>query len=484
MSITSAMTNALSGLAANARAAEIVSSNVANALTEGYARRELVLSAQNLGGRGAGVRVDGIARAVNQSVLNDKRLADAAASHAGLRGEFELRVEQSIGDPGESGSLGGRIAAFEAAIAHAASRPDSEARLQSVMSAAADLAGKLRGIQSEIQAARSAADARIGREVDELNAALGEVDGLNTQIVAERAAGRDASALFDQRQAIVDRIARIVPLREAARDRDQIALFTTGGAVLLDGRPAAIGFSPAGQITPDMTLGSGALSGLTVNGQPVLSTETGPLGGGSLGAALAVRDDLGPDWQAQIDAVARDLVERFESPAVDPTRAPGQAGLLTDAGLALDPMHEAGLAGRISVNAGVDPSRGGALWRLRDGLGAAGPGSPGDATLLLACADALSEGRIPASGRFVGAARSASGLAADVLSQAASERLRGEERSAYLASRQQSLASLHLENGVDTDAEMQRLLLIEEAFAANARVIQTLDDLLQQIMRL
>ena len=112
--------------------------------------------------------------------------------------------------------MGGRIAAFEAAIAPAASRPDSEARLQSVMSAAADLAGKLRGIQSEIQAARSAADARIGREVDELNAALGEVDGLNTQIVAERAAGRDASALFDQRQAIVDRIARIVPPRATA----------------------------------------------------------------------------------------------------------------------------------------------------------------------------------------------------------------------------------------------------------------------------
>lgn len=166
--------------------------------------------------------------------------------------------------------VGRRIAAFEAAIAHAASRPDSDsARLQSVMSAAARPCRKLRGIQSEIQAARSAADARIGREVDELNAALGEVHGSSTQIVAERAAGRARLALFDQRQAIVDRIAMIVPLREAARDRYH-RLFTTGGAVLLDGRPAAIKLFPAGQITPDMTLGSGALSALTVNGQPVL----------------------------------------------------------------------------------------------------------------------------------------------------------------------------------------------------------------------
>ncbi len=54
MSISSALTNALTGLTA-ARRADVVSANVANALTPGYGRREVQISAMSLGGNGAGV---------------------------------------------------------------------------------------------------------------------------------------------------------------------------------------------------------------------------------------------------------------------------------------------------------------------------------------------------------------------------------------------------------------------------------------------
>ena len=41
-----------------------------------------------------------------------------------------------------------------------------------------------------------------------------------------------------------------------------------------------------------------------------------------------------------------------------------------------------------------------------------------------------------------------------------------------------------LADGVDTDQEMQRMMLIEQAYAANARVVQTVDDMLQILMDL
>eukprot|EP00581_Thalassiosira_minuscula_P024003 CAMPEP_0184437988 /NCGR_PEP_ID=MMETSP0738-20130409/628709_1 /TAXON_ID=385413 /ORGANISM="Thalassiosira miniscula, Strain CCMP1093" /LENGTH=42 /DNA_ID= /DNA_START= /DNA_END= /DNA_ORIENTATION= len=41
MSISSALSNALTGLTASARRAEVVSSNISNAMTEGYGRRSL-----------------------------------------------------------------------------------------------------------------------------------------------------------------------------------------------------------------------------------------------------------------------------------------------------------------------------------------------------------------------------------------------------------------------------------------------------------
>ncbi len=484
MSISNAMINALSGLGAASRSADVVASNVANALTQGYARRDLQVSARTLGGVGTGVRVDGVSRFVNQAVLNDKRLADAETAAASGRSIFHLRLETAIGQMDDGRSLGGRIAALEAAFTQATSRPDSEARLQDVVTAAQGLAGTLHALQSEVQAARMEADAAIGRQVDLLNTSLANVDRLNAQIVAERASGRDPSALMDERQAIVDRIAEIVPLRELARDREQIALFTTGGAVLLEGVPVKVGFTATGIITPDMVLGAGTLSGLTLNGTPIVSSDAGVLGGGALGAALAVRDELGPAFQSQIDALARSLVERFSRPGVDPTLVAGQPGLLTDAGAAFDPLNEIGLAGRIAVNVAVDPVQGGALWRLRDGIGATAPGAVGDARRLIALSDALATPLVPASGDFIGAARSAHGLAADILSQAASARQRDEARTSHARALQDSLTSQYLENGVDTDAEMQRLLLIEEAFSANARVIQIMDDLLQQIIRI
>lgn len=484
MSLSASLANALSGLTASSRRAEVVSSNVANATTAGYGRRELEVAARSIGGTGAGVTVVGVTRHVDAALLSDRRLADAAAGDAGPQSAFLAKIETLIGNPGDPGSLTGRVATLETSLVTAASRPDSPPRLQAVLDAAGSLTSHLAALTGEVQGARMNADAAIATDVKTLNDSLVLIDKLNTSITAQRAAGRDASALMDQRQTLVDRIAGIVPVREVAREHGQIALFTTGGAVLLEGTPATIGFTPAGVISADMTIGSGALSGLSINGIAVASGKDGVLAGGSLGAKFAIRDDLAPAAQSAFDAMARDLMTRFADPAVDGTLAPGQPGLLTDRGGAFDPLTEAGLAGRLTLNAAADPAQGGQLWRLRDGLGAVVQGNVGDSTLLTALANTLQAARVPASGAFSGAARSAAGLAADVLSQVSGPRQQADFRQTYAASRQAAMTELQLADGVDTDAELQTLLQVEQAYSANARVIQTIDDLIQTLIGL
>ena len=484
MGLSTSLANALTGLTAASRRSEVVSSNVSNALTPGYARRAVNLSAQSLGGNGAGVRIDGVTRSVNQFLLNDRRLADADAGNAALTSGFLSAVETAIGLPGAAGSLSDSFAKLDAALVQAASRPDSQAQLQAVLTSAANIAGKVKNLTSVLQQARMDADDSISKQIAELNQSLARIDALNADILAQRSSGNDATALMDQRQQLVDGIAKIVPIRETARDHDQIALYTSGGAVLLEGNPAFIGFRAAGVITADMTLASGALSGLTLNGMPVAAGDSGVLGGGTLGAQFAVRDELAPQIQAQIDALARDLTERFQDPAVDPSLGPGQPGIFTDAGSAFDPLTEVGLAGRLAINARIDPGQGGALWRLRDGLGAMAPGNVGSATLLNSLHDALSANRVPASGAFNGAGRSGAGLAADVLSQVSGNRHSADARQSYTTARQQTLTELHLQDGVDTDAELQTLLQVEHAFSANAKVVKMVDDLIQQLIGL
>lgn len=484
MSISTSLNNALSGLTASARAAEVVSSNTANVMTAGYARRDLSLSAQSVGGQGAGVRILGVNRIVNEAVLADRRLSDAEAGNARLQTTFFRDIETVLGNPGEPGSLSGRIAAFGSSLIDAASRPDSEGRLSNTLSSAKAVASHLNEISKELAQSRMSADQQIGQQVQQLNDTLAQVDRLNAEILSHRASGRDANALMDQRQTLVDTIGQIVPIRQVQRDHEQIALFTTGGAVLLEGNPAQIEFTPVGIITPDMTLASGALSGLKMNGIDVPPVEPGLLGGGTLGALFQIRDRLAPGAQTQIDALARDLIGRFADPTVDSTLAPGAAGLFTDGGAAFDPFDEIGLAGRISVNDLVDPVQGGQLWRLRDGLGAAAPGSVGNGSLLLGLSNALSRQIVPVSGVFIGAARSASGLASDILSQISGDRQSSESHQAYTVAQQEALTEMTLADGVDVDHELQKLLQIEQAYAANARVIQTVDQMIQQILEL
>lgn len=486
MTIAGSLANALSGLTAQARAAELVSSNVANAGTPGYGRRELVLSPKYLGdGASAGVNVSGVRREVDPAIIQDRRLADASAGYNGTLSDFHADLEAIQGTPDDANSLTGRIARLEAVLIEATSRPDSEARLAAVVDAASALSDHLNTASDKVQSARMEADAAIGSQVRQLNESLTRVQGLNYEIREALARGQDPSPLQDLRQQTIDAISGVLPMRQVERDHGMIALFTTGGAIVLDGRAAEFGFEKVGVIVPEMTQGTGALSGLTINGYPVRTDgDRSPVQGGSLAALFEIRDALAPGAQSRLDAVARDLVERFADAGLDSTRPANAPGLFTDGGAPLLPVNEPGLSARLSVNTLVDPDRGGALWRLRDGLGASSPGDVGNSHLLQGMRAALAAERVSPSGGFLDIPRSASGLAADVLSLASAERNATEMRLSYSVSQQDSLTEMELRNGVDTDHEMQKLLLIEQAYAANAKVITTVGDMLDAIMRL
>jgi flagellar hook-associated protein 1 FlgK len=483
VTIANAFSSALSGLTAASKAAELVSSNIANASTAGYGRRQLNLTSDATYSNAQGVRIVGTSRVVDLPLVSDRRLAQAEKGGAETISAFYQRIETMIGTPDQSSSINGRVAAFSAALTEAASHPESEPRLASVAATAISLVTGIAAVGKDIQQARTAADTEIGAEVTQLNESLQRAEQINLQIRRAFGAGQDTSALQDQRQQLVDQIAQIVPLREMQHDDGSISLYTTGGGVLLDAKASVFGFSPTSAISPPMTLQSGGLSGLTLNGRSVpTSGDSSPILGGSLAANFTIRDDLGVGAQAQIDAVARDLVERFQDPTVDATRAPGDAGLFTDKGAAFDPANEVGLAQRLAVNPAGDPAQGGALWRLRDGLGAATPGNFGDSALLTSLRSAFTADRTPVSGDFMSGARSFSVLASDLLSSTASAKLSAQGQATYATTRLNTFTAMEAQGGVDTDQEMQSLLQIEKSYAANAKVMKAVDEMIQRLL--
>lgn len=198
MSLSGALSNAITGLTAASRSAQIVSSNLANAMTEGYGRREIALEAQHA--RGGGVRVLSTIRHSNPTLITELRAARADEAAQNVSSGFFAKLESLVGTADSGDSISARLADLEARFVSAASRPDQAGRLDETVRSAKDLARSLNRATQGIQDARVAADKQIAKGVEGLNSKLSEIQELNVQIAGGSVAKRDVSALLDQRQ--------------------------------------------------------------------------------------------------------------------------------------------------------------------------------------------------------------------------------------------------------------------------------------------
>lgn len=488
MSISAAFRNAQSGLSVALRRADTVSSNVANALTPGYVRRDLAVSEQRTASGGAGPRVDGVSRATDIALTRERRLAEGSTSREQTIATAQQTLNRTLGEPDDAFSLSGKYQQLESALRNLATTPESSPNQSQLLEAARALAAGINEVAGRAQQLREEADQAIFRDVKFVNDALKQVEELNLSITLAGKGGRDASSLLDQRQNLINEISKVIPVREIPRDDGGSDLITNEGVFLLAGKAQTLEFSPRGVITPDIGYngGAGLLSGLTVKGvdfAPGGPRQSQSVKSGSIAGHFAVRDEIIPEFTAQIDSLAADLIQRFE--AGDPTRAPNAAGLFTDNGAAFAPANETGLAGRLRINSRVDPLAGGALYRLRDGIGATAEGPSGNAGIVNGLLDKLREPRALSAGSQLSGLKSAAQAASNIASDVGGKRLSAESRLATAQARSTSVVEAEQSAlGVDTDAELQKLVYIQQSYAANARVLQVAQDMIETLSRI
>ncbi|UWQ19004.1 FlgK family flagellar hook-associated protein [Jannaschia sp. M317] len=475
MSLTASLNSALSGLSLASRRAEIIATNVANADTPGYASRRLEAS-----GPIAGLPASkaGVVRGIDPVILSLRRESQSRLADASVAQSFHTRIETAIGDPDQSGSLQDMLARFDASLTTAAADPTSDLRLGNVARAAGNLVTKVGDLAQVITRERQSAEVRIGQTVDQLNLDLATVERLNGDIARSMATGSDLSNLLDQRQLAVDRISEAVPLRELPRERGGVALVSTGGVILLDGSAAKIGHNARPGIEPADRYPT-ELSGLTVRGRDI-GPGTG-LQGGLLGGLFALRDDLALTAMDRLDAFAGDLAARFEDPAVDPSLGAGEPGLFADAGAAVGVAPDAGLSLRLSLNTAVDADRGGDPVVLRAGLGVGATALASDPSQLLRYGAALAQARVPSSAALGSVPTGLADLGAALRSAMSSDRLRADDVFGAFSRQEADLVDQRDGARVDVDAEMRRLLEVEQAYAANARMIQVAGNMIDRL---
>lgn len=481
MSITSALNSAMTGLTANARLSQVTSENLANALTPGYSSQKLNLSTSQYA---AGVRIGDVERNIDPALQSTTRKAQAEHSKVGVYSDFYARMSGYVGTVDDSTSISAQISNFDAALVEATSRPDSTERLHDLSVKAGLIVQSITDAAEGLNKQREVAETSIDVQVNQLNDQLKELEKLNARIVVSKAAGSSTTAMEDQRDKLIDSVNQAIPVNVVQRDQGRIALYTVGGVALLDGKAAELTFDAKRTIEPQMTQANGLLSGLEINGLAMDTSVTGPLRGGTLVAAFDIRDNVSVEAQTDLDAMARDLVERFQDPALDATIGVTDAGIFTDGGGAFDPADTVGLSARLQLNDLVAMDGQAETWRLRDGLYAAAEGDPGDASQLIAYSDAISENRTVSTTKLGTISADLNTLSASLMSRFARDSDSANNSLSYAATSYTELAQAELALGVDSDAELQNMMLIENAYAANAKMLSAIDEMMQTLLRM
>ncbi|MBA3067870.1 MAG: flagellar hook-associated protein FlgK [Hyphomonas sp.] len=482
MSLSSAINAARSGLQVSSLRAEIVATNVSNVTTPGYVRRSVTISETVIGGKSAGVRSDGIGRVLDGAIKSQRRELTSDVAQASVLAATWKSISTRIGDTADGNGLFKTFSDFETALSRAATTPESNSNAAALLQAARNITDELNGLSDMVSTQRAEADREIADGVEVVNSALKQIEDLNTRLSSVNRTSSEAAALMDERQRVLDTIAEYLPIQTVERDHGKIDVLTTEGVFLVAGSAREIQFAPSSDFGPNRTLANGDLSGLTVDGVALTpgAASFGAVSGGLFGALFTLRDQDLPALSAQLDTIASQLVSRLSDDTIDPTKTPGDPGLFIDT----DTAGGAGVAGRISINAAVDPEQGGAVWRLRDGLGAATPGSPGNQSILKGLFDAFTAVQTVSANGFQGA-YSATEMAAQISSLAGQARVYNES---VLSSTQTQYGILveaeQSETGVDIDAQLQELMLVEQAYAANARVIEIASQMIKTLMEL
>jgi flagellar hook-associated protein 1 FlgK len=338
----SSLNTALSALRYNRVAMDVASGNIANVGTEGYVRRRVNGEAvgapvrpamwSRYDGAGDGVKVAGVDRMTDALLDVRARREHGNQSYLDVRQAVLERVESGIGEPGDNG-VAAAIADFRSSWHDLANNPGSDAARSQVLGRAATLADAIRIQSRNIDAESGDLRVRANADVAEVNTVASDLAATNRSIAVASLNGDDAGVLLDKRDQLAMRLSELTGAKTTQRADGGFDV-TLNGVPLVTGANAGTlqvssGITPTGgsdgnPITYAITDTSGTTavpSGMTgeLGGVTDLLTTTLPAYSAGLGAvAKQLADDVNTQHQAGYDAAGNPGQPFFSYDPADP----------------------------------------------------------------------------------------------------------------------------------------------------------------------
>jgi flagellar hook-associated protein 1 FlgK len=469
MSLSGALNSATAGLHTTQGQSRIAADNVSNAMTPGYVRREAVLVTAS-GGQGGAV-ISEVRREVDATLQRMSRLENSRMTQYQSIQEGLTTYTAYLGQPGDGTSPADRFNDFQNSLTTLVNMPSSNGAQTSVALAAEDLVRSVKGAATTLSTTLNDVNMEIRYEVADLNTALYQLRDLNASGSGFTPGSLEAAQFDEKVDTILDQISGIVDTRIHRSSNGSISLYTVSGAALLEGRVVQdVTFNPS-----DGTLMAG--------NQDITPFKDGVRGiqHGSLAGLSELKRETIPQFSQQLDEYARGLIQTFEE--ADASLAPGEAGLFTDNGIAFDPANITGLASRLQINSKISSTGDAEVWRIRDGLGATSPGAGSETVQINAFLAGLDTAMNAATGTGIPAEVTLRDFSAEMITSQAATRARAENDFNAAASAAEVVMSARRNSeGVNIDDEMQQLLLIEQSYAANSRVLTAVSEMIDTLI--
>jgi flagellar hook-associated protein 1 FlgK len=328
MSLSQALSAAMSGLRATQVGLSTVAANVANAETPGYVRKTPTQVTTAAGEFNVNVRVSGIQRELDLYVQRQLRIETSGGSYADTRAQFYARLQQIYGQPGTDSALETVFNKFATALQALTTTPDSTATRNAVLSAAQVLTQQMHRMTTDIQALRGDAELGLAEAVESANEAMRQIAKINQQLGTATRSDSTAAVLIDQRDAYIDQLSDLMDIRVATGNNNQVTVFTNSGIQLVGNEASELQFDLHGAMTSGSAWSEdpakrtvGTLTLLSPNSGATDLIITKSIRSGKVAAYLEMRDHILPQAQAQLDEIAAAMASALSDRTLPATAA-------------------------------------------------------------------------------------------------------------------------------------------------------------------
>lgn len=486
MNLSVALSSAQSALSATATQTSIISRNITGAADPGYSRKLGLTSSLGLGG----VKLVSVGRATDTALyFRMLEATSSSASQSALLSGYE-RLSRTIEDPELNQSATASLGKLTASIQMLAESPGDPVLGAAMLTAAYDLAGTLNDASRTVQETRAQADSAMADSVARINDLLRQFETANRAVVAGTPSGADVTDHLDTRERVLAALSQEIGISVVTRPGGDMAIYADSGVTLFEKSARTISFDRTFAYDATTTGAAVFADGVPLTGP----TATMGIKSGALFGHAAIRDEIAPTYQRQLDEIARGLIAAFAETDQSAIPAlPDAPGLFTWPGAPAMPpagVAVAGLAGQIEVAAAADPARGGDLTRLRDG-GLAGAAyvynSTGEAAFsdrLYGLIASLESAQAFDPSTQVNPNTTLSRFASSSVSWLEAGRKQADGEASFRATfLERTKESLSNKTGVNLDEELALMMELERSYAASARIISAVDNMLQALLQ-